>query len=89
MTDRLIRSSADMVAIFRARIEELELTHREVDEIAGWADGYCGKILSSMKRPGALTIERMCGALAMAFVPIVDTEREAIVKSRWVKRRRV
>jgi hypothetical protein len=24
----------------------------------------------------------------MAFVPIVDTEREAIVKSQWVKRRR-
>jgi hypothetical protein len=88
MTDRMVRSSADMVAIWRDRIEDLGLTHREVDHLAGWGEGYCSKILSSMKRPGALTIERMCGALAMAFVPIVDTEREAIVKSQWVKRRR-
>jgi len=88
MTDRLVRTSADMVALWRDRIAELGLTHREVDHLAGWADGYCSKIMSGMRKPGAVTIGRMSAALAMAFVPIVDTEREAIVKSRWVKRRR-
>ncbi len=77
-----------MVAIFRARIDQLELTHREVDAIAGLPEGYCSKILNSKKKPGAVTIERMCGALAVAFVPIVDTEREAIVRPQWVKKRR-
>jgi hypothetical protein len=88
MTDRLIRSSADMVAIFRARIAELGITHETVDEIAEWGDGYCSKILAGMKTPTASTIARMCSALALVFRSEVDTERETILKARWVKRRR-
>jgi predicted transcriptional regulator len=88
MSERLIRSSADMVAIWRARIAELGLSHFEVDQIAGLPDGYCNKILNAKKKPGAVTIERICGALALAFVPIVDAEREAIVRPQWAKRQR-
>jgi hypothetical protein len=88
MTDRLIRLSTDWAAVFRARITELELTHFEVDQLAGLAEGHCNKILNGKKKPAAVTIERMCGALALAFTPVVDTEREAIMRPQWLKRRR-
>jgi predicted transcriptional regulator len=88
MSERLIRLSTDWADVFRARITELGLTHFEVDQLAGLPSGYCNKILNAKKRPGALTIERICAALALAFVPIVDAEREVLMRSRWVKRRR-
>jgi hypothetical protein len=88
MSERLIRSSADMVAIFRARIARLGLSHFDVDQIAGLADGYTNKILNAKKRPGAKTIEKLCDALALAFEPVVDPEREEIMREQWMKRRR-
>jgi hypothetical protein len=88
MMSRLVRSSADWAVVFRARIMELGLSDFVVDQIAGLPAGYCNKILNAKKRPGAKTIERLCGALALAFVPIVDADREAIVREEWVKRRR-
>jgi hypothetical protein len=87
MSDRLIRSSSDWATVFRARIAELGLSHFEVDQLAGLPDGYCNKILNAKKRPGAVTIERMCGALALALRPEVDPEREAIVRPQWSKQR--
>jgi hypothetical protein len=35
-----------------------------------------------MKRPGARTIERLCGALAVTLVPVVDAEREKLLNLR-------
>ena len=72
----------DLVEIFRARISELGLTHRETDELARLPDGYTGKILCGMKRPGARTIERLCGALAVTLVPVVDAEHEKLLNLR-------
>ena len=88
MSDGLIRSPADWAAVFRARITELELSHLDVDQLAGLPDGYCNKILNSKKRPGVVTIGRLCDALALAFVPVVDAERAAIIRPQWAKRRK-
>jgi hypothetical protein len=88
MTDGLIRTSADWRAVFRARITTLGLSHLDVDQIAGLPDGYCNKILNSKKNPTTVTIARICDALALAFVPVVDADREAIVRSQWSKRQR-
>jgi hypothetical protein len=88
MTECLIRTSADMVAIIRARIEELGLSHFEVDQISGSPLGYTNKILNSKKRPGAKAIERLWRALALAFMPVVDRDREAIMRPEWEKERR-
>jgi hypothetical protein len=76
MNDGLIRSSTDWAAMFRARISELGYSHFEVDQIAGLPDGYCNKILNGKKKPGAVTIERMCGALQLALRPVVDSVPE-------------
>ncbi len=88
MNDQLIRTSADWIAIWRARIDELELPHREVDCRAGWGEGYCSKLMCGMKTPTTKTIERMNAALALRLRPEVDPERDAIVKAEAVKRRR-
>jgi hypothetical protein len=70
MPERLIRTSADMVALFDQRARQLGLSHLEVDARAGLASGYFSKIVCGMKRPGALTIERVAAALKLGFVPI-------------------
>ena len=67
MTENLIRSPADWAGAFRTRIAQLGLSHLEVDQLAGLPDGYCNKILNAKKKPGAVTIGRLCAALAMAF----------------------
>ena len=45
-------------------------------------------LLNSKKRPGVVTIGRLCDALALAFVPVVDAERAAIIRPQWAKRRK-
>ena len=74
MTGRLIRTSVDWIVVFRERIAELGLSHREVDELAGFGEGYTSKILCGDRKPGALTIERLSGALKLAFAPIVVSD---------------
>jgi hypothetical protein len=88
MTENLIRSPADWAGAFRTRIAQLGLSHLEVDQLAGLPDGYCNKILNAKKKPGAVTIGRLCAALAMAFVPVVDVDRAEIMREQWVKRQR-
>jgi hypothetical protein len=87
MSDRLIRSATDWAAVFRARIHELDLSHFEVDQLAELQPGYTNKIVNGKKRPGAITIQKLCGALALAFEPKVDAEREAIMRPQWKPRR--
>lgn len=71
----LIRTSTDWAAVFRARIAELGLSGLEVDLRAGLAVGHTNKILNGKKRPGAVTIERLCRALRLALQPVVDSEK--------------
>jgi hypothetical protein len=79
----------DWIAIWRARKAELGLTDRQVDDLIGWGENYCGKVLCGKKTPTAPTIDRMNAALALRLRPEVDIEREAIVRAEAVKRRRI
>jgi predicted transcriptional regulator len=72
MSDRLIVTSADWIAVFRERIKELGLTHLDVDARAGLSEGHCGKIMCGMKTPSWPTIEKLCRALDL--VAIVSTD---------------
>jgi hypothetical protein len=73
MTEVLIRTSADWIAVFRSRIRELGLTHLEVDARAGLSEGHCSKIMCGMKKdPSWPTIEKLCRALDL--VPIVRSD---------------
>jgi hypothetical protein len=88
MTDHLIRTAADWIAVFRARIAELELTHREVDDLAGLSEGHTSKILCGERKASGETTVRLCGALALAQVVIRDADREAVLRAEATKRKR-
>lgn len=83
-----IRSMADFVPIWRARHEELGLTHLQVDALSGLPDGYFGKVMCGMKGPGPKAVELINGALALQFVPAVDERQESAIGKRWSKRKR-
>jgi transcriptional regulator with XRE-family HTH domain len=70
MIDRLIRTSADMVALFGRRARQLGLTHLEVDARAGLSEGHFSKVMCGSRMPSLQTVERLCGALDIAFAPI-------------------
>lgn len=88
MPDPMIRDVDDMVKAWRARIHEIGVTHQTVDFIAGWADGYCSKLLCGMRKPGPQTIALMNAALAIGFRPLVDEEQMVRVQGRWKQRER-
>ncbi|OPH83036.1 hypothetical protein B2M20_08570 [Nitrobacter vulgaris] len=88
MAEVLIRSTEDLVAAWRARIRELGITHQTVDAIAGWADGYCSKLMCGMKKPGGLSISLMNAALGLGFVAVVDEIQADRVRGQWEKRKR-
>jgi hypothetical protein len=83
-----VRDMAGMVEVFRARIRELDLTFATVDGLAGLPDGYCSKLMCGMKKLGPITVQALCGALALGFVPVVDEEQAAKVQGRWESRKR-
>ena len=85
---KMVRDMPGMIEVFRARIQELGLTHATVDSLSGLPDGYCGKLMCGMRRPGPIAIDALCGALAIGFVPVVDENQQALIRDRWVPRKR-
>lgn len=85
---KMVRDIPGMIEVFRNRIQELGLTHATVDALSGLPDGYCSKLMCGMKRPGPIAIDALCGALAIGFVPVVDETQQALVRDRWVPRKR-
>jgi hypothetical protein len=73
---KLIKNAADWAGFFRARIAALGLSHFEVDQRAGLADGYTNKIVNGKKLPGAATIECLCRELKISLRPVADDETE-------------
>lgn len=70
MSERPIKTAADWIALFGRRARELGLTHLEVDDRAGLGDGHFGKLMCGARTPSLQTIERLCSALDLAFMPI-------------------
>ena len=72
MTDRLIRSSAEMLAVFRASKAALGLSNSQLEDAAGLGEGNASKILSGDRDLRASTVKRICHALRLQqqFVPI-------------------
>lgn len=64
MSDWLTGSQADWIMVWRAAMSAQELTHREVDEMAGLAEGYVSKLMcGQVREPTAATISKMNRAL--------------------------
>jgi hypothetical protein len=71
MTDAMLGSQADWIALWRSEMLRQGLTHREVDLRAGWGDGYCSKLLCGAREPTATTIARMNRVLGIRFAALV------------------
>lgn len=66
-----VSTAPGFVAVFVERARELGLSHREVDERAEIGEGYFSKIACGDRRPTAATIEKLCAALQVEFLPRV------------------
>jgi transcriptional regulator with XRE-family HTH domain len=82
MSERLIRTATDMVALFGERAKQLGLTHLDVDARAGLSEGHFSKLMCGLRTPSLQTIERLCGALDLAFAPIASTDGRSSFESK-------
>jgi len=80
----------DLLAALRARRDELQLTHTTIDAIAGWPDGYCGKLMSPIpvKNLGWQSLGLALGSLGIALIVVEDEEQIKRVSNRWIPRER-
>jgi hypothetical protein len=75
MSDWLTGSQADWIMLWRSAMSARALTHREVDELAGLAEGYVSKLMcGQVREPTAATISKMNRALRIRLY----AERDAL-----------
>jgi hypothetical protein len=82
----------DMIAVIRARIEELDVTYSFVDDAAGLQDGYTAKLLTNppMRRASPYTQFLIYQALGLVADVRVSDEQPAFMRVQlWKYRRRV
>lgn len=76
MTERLVRTAADMMALFKSRVAVLGWTHIEVEFRAGLAAGHWSKLCNGDRTPSLQTFEKLCRALDLGFMStVVETAR--------------
>jgi len=90
---RVVTTHEELLDLLRRRRDDLGLTHETIDHIAGWASGYCSKVLSPEPLKGlgeqslALVLDVL--ALGIARIEIVeDPEQAARMRPRWTRRLR-
>jgi hypothetical protein len=85
-----IRSMSELLAAHRARRDELGLTHETIDELAGWAGGYAGKVLAPepIKNLGWQSLGLLHGVFGTMLIMVEDPEQIRRVESRWIRRER-
>jgi hypothetical protein len=86
----MIRSMEELLAALRARRDELQLTHERIDDIAGFASGYCGKLMAPIpiKNLGFMSFGLALDALGVALVMVENPEQIKRVANRWIPRLR-
>lgn len=84
------RSYDDLHALLRARFSELEMTCSQVDEVAGLADGHCGKLLgpAMVKTIGPKVLPLVLGGLGLALAVVEDPQATQQIRGRITPRRR-
>jgi len=79
-----------LIAVLRARLNELDISHATLERISGLPSGYTGKVLGSLRRKalGPVSLGLMLQALAVKLVAVEDTEAANRMGERWEKRMR-
>jgi hypothetical protein len=84
-----ISSDRELLAAIRKRIDQLELTHEVVEELAGLPRGYGAKVWSDTppKRISAHTLFWVLQSLGLRMRLEVDPALVAKLQHRWVPRK--
>jgi hypothetical protein len=82
---RLIATYDDVVDVFRARADELELSRLEIDHLSGLASGHSSHLLAKRftQRLGPLSLPLMLDTLGLRLLVVEDPKLTA----RTLKRR--
>ena len=72
----VVKTYADLHAIVRQRVADLNVSHASVDHVAGLNDGYFGKLMARMKHLGPQTMPLVLCALGIKLVAVVDVEAQ-------------
>lgn len=85
----IARDYDQLIAAFRARRDELKVTHLTLDDIAGLQGGYTGKLLSDppIRAFGRVSLGPILGALGLAVVLVQDNAALRRVQDRLVTRK--
>jgi hypothetical protein len=88
-----IATHADLVAAFRARIVELDVTHLGIDAVSGLADGHTSKLMCGDKGFGPVSLFAMLDALGCDLVLVENPAKlaaaEQAAKRLHVPKRRI
>jgi len=79
-----------LVAALRDRKAQIGITDQVMDELAGWARGYTGKILgpASVKTIGQMSFGVCLGVLGVKLILVEDQEMMQQMEQRWEQRYR-
>jgi hypothetical protein len=87
----VVRSTADLRAIFRQRVRDLNISFETVDSIAGLPTRDTGKLLgpNPSKNFGAISFDALLGALGLKLVAVEDAEALERIRPRLVPLQRI
>jgi hypothetical protein len=88
--DAMIHSMLELLDALRARRDELQVSHQTIDHVAGFPDGYAGKLLAPepIKNLGWLSFGLALDALGVALILVENPDQVRLVEKRWIKRAR-
>jgi hypothetical protein len=80
-----VRTYAQLIAVLRARSDELEITREITDDAAHLPSGYAGKLLSRtpVKNLGPSSLGALLGVLGLAIVVIEDGRPVALPRRKY------
>jgi hypothetical protein len=84
--DAIIRDRESLVALVRARQDQLNIPCLNVDEIAGLAGGHFSKLTCGIKGFGFLSLFLVLEALGLRLRIEEDPEAVARLQHRWTPR---
>ena len=77
---------AELLALLRARVDELNVSREVLDDLSGLQPGYSSKILSGMRGLGRVSLGCFLGAIGCRLQLVVDEQASAPVRDRWTPR---
>ena len=85
----VIRSYEDLHRALRLRADQLGVSNDTLDEVCGFADRYCSKLLAPDPRRtlGRMSLPALLGGLAVKLILVHDPEQLRRVQSRLAPRK--